>query len=290
MTTAAQKTRSVPSRVQRLIISEPEYKEIRRLLRKTAGISLADNKQSMVLRRLSGRLKTLELSGFGAYCEILRSGDQTELELFSNAMTTNLTAFFRESHHFELLRKTLLPKLVEQSGNRDNTIRLWSAGCSTGEEPYSLAMQINESFPQPRSVGFEILATDIDSAALSHSETGVYSKQRIEKMPEARLRRWFERGTGGNSGYFRVKLDLRRDVVFKRLNLQQDWPMKIKFDVIFCRNVIIYFDKSTQKRLVERFANQLNPGGHLFLGHSESLMNMTNQFTLLGQSVYRKVS
>ena len=290
MIAVAQKTRLLPARAQPLTISDPEYIEIRRLLRQTAGINLTDNKQSMVIRRLSGRLKVLELSSFSEYCEILRSGDRTELELFGNAMTTNLTAFFRENHHFELLRKTLLPKLVEQSGNRDKTIHFWSAGCSTGEEAYSLAMQINESFPRPRSVDFKILATDIDSAALSHSEKGIYTKQRFERMPEARLRRWFERGTGGNRGYFRIKPELMRDLVFKQLNLFQDWPMKNKFDVIFCRNVIIYFDKPTQKRLVERFANQLNADGYLFLGHSESLTNMTDKFSLLGQSVYRKVS
>jgi len=288
--TASAQARQVPGRILQQPISDSEYQEVRRLLRETAGISLADNKQSMIKRRLSGRLKAREVSSFSEYCDILRSGDRAELEQFANAMTTNLTAFFREAHHFDLLRDTILPRLVAKPDRQGKPIRFWSAGCSTGEEPYSLAMQINETCPQPRSADVIILATDIDSAALSRCEAGIYPAERFAKMPDARLRRWFERGKGSNSGYFRAKAELRKNLHFKQLNLMQDWPMRNKFHVIFCRNVIIYFDKKTQLMLVERFAKSLHPGGYLFLGHSESLTNTTDHFSLLGKSVYQKVS
>lgn len=290
MTVCAQQIKIQASTGRSSSLGQTEYEQIRGLIRQVAGISLADNKQSMVQRRLSGRLKALGMRNFSEYCDVLLAGDRSELEHFANAMTTNLTAFFRENHHFDFLANAVLPKLVRASKNRDKTIRIWSAGCSTGEEPYSLAMLINETCPIPRSIDFRILATDIDSDALLHGETGVYTQERANKISQTQLRRWFERGRGGNSGYVRVKPELRRDIAFKQLNLLRHWPMRKKFDVIFCRNVIIYFDKPTQKRLVGRFAKLLRPKGHLFLGHSESLMNVTDRFSLLGQSVYQKVS
>ncbi len=271
-----------------LRLGDSEYRQLRELILEITGIQLADNKQAMMRRRLSRRLQELGLDSFSEYCELLRSGDPAEREQFANAVTTNLTAFFRENHHFEYLANSLLPQLFEEAHRTGKKIRIWSAGCSTGEEPYSIAMLINELCPAPRSVDIRILATDLDSNALAHCKAGVYSLDRVEKIPAERLRRWFSRGKGRNEGLVRVKPELRELISFQRLNLMSAWPMKGPFDIIFCRNVIIYFDKPTQKQLIERYADILDCGGHLFVGHSESLMNMTERFTLLGKTIYRK--
>ena len=288
MSTAEQRIDAPESTDGGLPLGDKEYQQLRELIFEITGIQLADNKQAMMRRRLSMRLQELGLSSFSEYCELLRSGDPAEREQFANAVTTNLTAFFRENHHFEYLENSLLPELFEQAHRTGNKVRIWSAGCSTGEEPYSIAMLIGELCPSPRSIDVRILATDLDSNALAHCKAGIYSLDRVEKIPAERLRRWFSRGTGSNDGFVRVKPELTELISFKRLNLMSSWPMKGLFDVIFCRNVIIYFDKATQKQLVERYADILSPDGHLFLGHSESLMNMTERFTLLGKTIYRK--
>ncbi|HHQ14253.1 MAG TPA: chemotaxis protein CheR [Chromatiales bacterium] len=288
MNTAEQQIDEPESADGGLPLDDKEYQELRELILEITGIQLADNKQAMMRRRLSRRLQELGLDNFSEYCEFLRSGNPDEREQFANAVTTNLTAFFRENHHFEYLASSLLPELIEEAHRTGKKIRIWSAGCSTGEEPYSIAMLINELCPAPRSVDIKILATDLDSSALAHCKAGVYSLDRVEKIPAERLRRWFSRGTGRNEGLVRIRPELRELISFRRLNLMSGWPMKGPFDVIFCRNVIIYFDKATQKRLIERYADILRPGGHLFIGHSESLLNMTERFTLLGKTIYKK--
>mgnify|MGYP001013569799 FL=1 len=226
---------------------------------------------------------------FDDYCRLLETGgeDNPELGEFVNALTTNLTSFFREQHHFEFLGRELLPALMRERSLSARRIRIWSAGCSTGEEPYSIAMVVRETLP---SVGWDakILATDLDSNVLATAQRGVYDEARIKDLPEARARRWFQKGRGTQSGQVRVAPDLQDMIVFRRLNLMLDWPMSGPFDVIFCRNVVIYFDKPTQRTLFERFADLLTERGHLFVGHSESLFKVTDRFAPLGKTIYRR--
>lgn len=269
--------------------ADQDFQRIRRIINDIAGISLADGKRELVYSRLSRRLRHLGLRRFDEYCRLLETGGDNNEEIgeFVNALTTNLTSFFRESHHFDFLGAELLPALIRERGAGNRRIRIWSAGCSTGEEPYSIAMVLRETLP---AVGWDakILATDLDSNVLATAERGVYDDSRIKGLPEARVRRWFQRGRGAQSGQVRVASELRELITFRRLNLMHDWPMRGPFDVVFCRNVVIYFDKPTQRILFERFADLLVDHGHLFVGHSESLFKVTERFVPLGKTIYQR--
>lgn len=266
--------------------SDKDFKFIRTLVAEKTGIVLSDAKRDLVYGRLSRRLRHLGIERFSDYCQLLAEGDEDELVQFVNAITTNLTSFFREPHHFDYLGKTLLPILEKQNTHRK--IRIWSAGCSTGEEPYSIAMVVKEMCPRLDRLDVKILATDLDSNVLAKAETGVYDLSRVEGIPKERLRRWFRKGRGENEGTVKVSSELQEMITFRQLNLMQPWPMKGPFDVIFCRNVVIYFDKPTQRTLFNRYADLLVDGGHLFVGHSETLFKVTDRFELIGKTVYRK--
>ncbi len=268
--------------------SDRDFQRVRQIINEIAGISLADGKRELVYSRLSRRLRQRGLQRFEDYCNLLETRDDSaEMSEFVNALTTNLTAFFRESHHFEFLGKELLPALMRAQGLGNRRIRIWSAGCSTGEEPYSIAMTVRETLP---ATGWDvrILATDLDSNVLATAERGVYDESRIKDLSDARLRRWFQKGRGGQAGQVRVASALRDLITFKQLNLMGDWPMRGPFDIIFCRNVVIYFDKPTQRVLFERFADLLDDQGHLFVGHSESLFKVTERFAPLGKTIYQR--
>ncbi len=269
--------------------ADQDFQRIRRIINEIAGISLAEGKRELVYSRLSRRLRQLGLRRFDEYCRLLETGgeDNPELGEFVNALTTNLTSFFRESHHFDFLGKELLPALIRERSLSNRRIRIWSAGCSTGEEPYSIAMVVRETLP---AVGWDvkILATDLDSNVLATADRGVYDANRVKDLSEVRLRRWFQKGRDAQSGQVRVAPELRDLIVFRRLNLMLDWPMSGPFDVVFCRNVVIYFDKPTQRVLFERFADLLAERGHLFVGHSESLFKVTDRFVPLGKTIYRR--
>lgn len=268
--------------------SDQDFQRIRRIINKAAGISLADGKRELVYSRLSRLLRQRGLRRFGDYCDLLETGgDTADLGEFVNALTTNLTSFFRESHHFEFLAHDLIPALIRERTFGNRRIRIWSAGCSTGEEPYSMAMVLRETLP---AVGWDvkILATDLDSNVLATAERGVYEWNRVKDLSETRLRRWFQKGRGEQSGLVRTASTLRNLITFRQLNLMDDWPMSGPFDVIFCRNVVIYFDKPTQRTLFERFADLLVDQGHLLVGHSESLFKVTERFVPLGKTIYRK--
>ena len=202
-----------------------------------------------------------------------------------NAITTNLTAFFRENHHFEYLAKTVIPEL--QAKNSDRKIKIWSAGCSTGEEPYSLAITLKESSLSPQW-NVHLQATDLDSNVLASASRGIYTMSRVEGMSKQRLKRWFYRGKGSQQGMVKVKPELNQMISFAQLNLMDNWHVEPQ-DIIFCRNVIIYFNKETKTRLVQKYAESLKPGGYLFIGHSESLYKITDRFELIGNTIYRKV-
>lgn len=270
-------------------LSDTQFNALRTLVHKHTGISLSDAKRELVKRRFSTRLRRLNLASFSDYFQLLESvRGEEEITHFTNAITTNLTAFFRENHHFEALADLLLERQSQSSADR--RIRIWSAGCSTGEEPYSLAMCLKEHFPQSQGWDVKILATDIDTDVLDFARNGLYKKERIADMPKDYLCRWFEEETVDDSTQYRVKRELKQLIQFNQLNLMNPWPMRGMFDAIFCRNVIIYFDMQTKTQLLNRFAELLNPGAHLFLGHSESLPRGVNQFTLKGKTIYQKVS
>lgn len=259
-----------------------DFERVRALIHARAGISLAPAKHDMVYSRLVRRLRALRMDSFGDYLSRLDDPDNPEWEAFTNALTTNLTAFFREPHHFEILAEHL------KAQPQGETLRLWSSASSTGEEPYSMAMTAIEAFGRD-DPPVRILATDVDTQVLATAERGVYPIERIEKLDEARRRRFFSRGTGPMEGYCRVAEPLRRIVSFRPLNLLADrWPMRGPFQGIFCRNVMIYFDKPTQHQLLARLAPLLTPDGLLFAGHSESFFHAADVVTPCGRTVYRR--
>lgn len=261
--------------------SKQDFERVRRLIYNRAGISLAPSKEDMVYGRLVRRLRQHGLSSFHQYLDLLERSDDAEWQAFTNALTTNLTAFFREPHHFDALRQ-LFSQL-----NR-SPLRLWSAASSTGEEPYSMAMTAVEHFGS-MDAPVKILATDIDTQVLDTARQGVYPLERVEKLPPERLRRFFQRGTGQNEGYCRVVEGLRRMVEFRPLNLlDPQWDVRGPFDAIFCRNVMIYFDKATQYRILSRVMPLLADDGLFFAGHSESFFHATDLLQPCGRTVYRK--
>ncbi len=268
--------------------TEKDFKHISRLVGERTGIVLSDAKRQMVYGRLSRRLRQLKLEKFSDYLELLTSGDEEELVNFTNAITTNLTAFFRENHHFEYLKKTVIPEVLKANA-RSKRIRIWSAGCSSGEEPYSIAMCVRELVPKSAGWDIKILATDLDSNMVQRGKEGIYTAERVEGLSPERMKRWVKRGKGENANMVRMHPELREMITFKELNLMHQWPMKGPFDFMFCRNVVIYFNKDTQRVLFDRYADILRDNAHLFIGHSESLNKVTDRFELLGQTIYRKV-
>ncbi|MDF2182578.1 protein-glutamate O-methyltransferase CheR [Neptuniibacter sp. CAU 1671] len=249
-----------------------------------AGIVLAEHKMDMAYNRLVRRLRELRLNSFEDYFRYLDQHPE-EFTQFINALTTNLTAFFRERHHFEFITQRILPELAAKS---QRSLRVWSAGCSLGEEPYSIAITLQDAM-LTRGWDMKILATDIDSKVLASAQSGEYSFDRVKALPDATLRKWFLRGKGSRAGQVKVRQPLQDMITFRHLNLMHEWPMKTAFDIIFCRNVMIYFDQATQSRLLNRMASLLTPGGYLFVGHSESLARTTTEFALVGGTTYRKV-
>jgi chemotaxis protein methyltransferase CheR len=267
-------------------LTQAEFDRIRELVREHTGISLSEAKRQLVYGRLSRRLRALKMSGFGEYIELLEAGEPDELEEFTNAVTTNLTSFFREPHHFEYLAKELLPKAVAADSGA-HRLRIWSCAASTGEEPYSIAMVLREARPLLTGWDVKLLATDLDSNVLAAGAAGVYGVDRFQNMAQRRLNDWFEPVEGAAKRYSAAD-ELRTLITFKQLNLMHEWPMKGPFDAIFCRNVIIYFDKATQRELFERMAQLQRPGDHLFLGHSESLYRVCDKYDLIGKTIYRR--
>lgn len=246
-------------------MTEADFNRIRQLLKDRSGIDVGAGKRQLVYGRLTRRLRALKLRTFNDYLALVEDASTDEARSFLNSLTTNVTELFREEHHFELLRERLVPEVTALGTRR---LRIWSAGCSVGDEPYSIALTL-AALPDLASWDIKILATDIDSEVLAQGRQGIYQMERIQKL-RPNMRALFSRGIGSKAGLARAGDRLRDMITFKQLNLLQDWPMSGPFDVIFCRNVIIYFDTSTKENLVRRFTSLLRPGGFLFLGHSES--------------------
>ncbi|MBK6911632.1 MAG: protein-glutamate O-methyltransferase [bacterium] len=272
---------------QSLKISDAEFRKASELVKSLAGINLTDGKRELVSARLAKRLRSLGLATLDQYLDIVRE-DQTqeELVLMLDALTTNLTSFWRESDHFDYLANQLLPKI---EARRSGEIRVWSAGCSTGEEPYSLAMCIMGNLSNPNSTKLRILATDLSTRVLGIAKRGHYGPERIKNIPPDLRNKFITKERGDADGeLFAVNQQLRSTISFARLNLMEQWPMKGPFDVIFCRNVMIYFDKPTQARLVQRFHGLLRSGGCLFVGHSESLAGVQHEYRYVRPTIYEK--
>jgi chemotaxis protein methyltransferase CheR len=267
-------------------LTDAEFARLRQLVYQHTGIALTDSKRELVYGRLSKRLRAKGLGSFSEYCALVDRQDPGELQELTNAITTNLTSFFRENHHFRQLADVAIPEAVARHG-ASHRLRVWSAGCSTGEEPYSIAMVLRE-MDGLRHWNVKLLATDIDSCVLDQASHGVYAADRLEGMVPARRARWF-RPTDDDSGRYVVSAELRELITFRRLNLLEPWQMHGPLDVIFCRNVAIYFDKPTQRTLFRRMADLQEPGGWLFVGHSENLFNVTDRYELVGQTAYRRV-
>jgi chemotaxis protein methyltransferase CheR len=270
-------------------LTQAQFERIRELVRQHTGIALSDAKRQLVYGRLARRLRALRLTDFSQYIEMLERGEPEELEQFTNAVTTNLTSFFREPHHFEFLAQEFLPRRTADATAR-HRLRIWSCAASTGEEPYSIAMVLREAQAQLHGWDVKLLATDLDSSVLATGMTGIYAAPRLQGMDPRRVSRFFDRGSDAQAGNFRVREELRSLVTFKQLNLMHEWPMRGPFDAIFCRNVVIYFDKPTQRTLFERFAALQRPGDLLFLGHSESLYRVNERYELVGRTIYRRLA
>lgn len=258
-----------------------DFERVRGLIYKRAGISLSPVKQDMVYSRLARRLRAKGMRRFVDYLDALeRGGDSAEWEAFVNALTTNLTSFFREAHHFEILA-THLRKQTEK-----RTFRIWCCAASTGEEPYSLAITACEAFAS-MSPPVQIIASDLDTNVLAHGERGVYTRDRVERLEAARVQKFFLQGTGSEAGQVKVRPELRRLITFQKINLlDARWSLQAGFDAIFCRNVMIYFDKDTQYQILEKFLPLLRPDGLLFAGHSENFIHAVKLFRSLGRTVY----
>jgi chemotaxis protein methyltransferase CheR len=272
------------------LLGDADFQFLREFVYQHCGISLSEQKRQLVQGRLLRRLRALGLKDFAGYCELLRKDPDGELGDLASVISTNVTSFFREMHHYDLLVEELLPRWLEAK-KPSGRLRIWSAGCSTGEEPYALAMVLAEALERTGSqVDARILATDLSPQALETARAGTYALERMGGISEARRHRWFQRGEGAYEGLARVHPRLRELVTIQPLNLLHEWPMRGPFDAIFCRNVVIYFDKPTKQRLFERYAGLLEQGGYLFLGHSESMYGLSDAFELVGRTVYRKRS
>ncbi|HEX5379674.1 MAG TPA: protein-glutamate O-methyltransferase [Phenylobacterium sp.] len=261
-----------------------DFNKIAQILHSHAGIALAEGKAALVYSRLAKRLRSLGLRSFREYCALVEDSNQVdERQAMMAALTTNVTRYFREPHHFDHLRDHVLPRLVDRA-KRGGRIRLWSAACSNGQEPYSMAITVLAALPDAANLDVKILATDIDPNMVAEGRAGIYREEAVSPVPVDLRRRWFRKA---GADRWEVADELRALVSFRELNLIGDWPMKGKFDAIFCRNVVIYFDEPTQERIWSRFAPMLESGGTLYIGHSERVTGPAAQiFQTTGLTTY----
>jgi chemotaxis protein methyltransferase CheR len=259
-------------------LSQKQFEKIKERLYGFCGINLNSDKQNLVKARLTKRLAAVKLTTFDEYLSFIEK-DRTEFSHMIDALTTNKTNFFRERQHFDYLRENILPKL------RSKRLRIWSAACSSGEEPYSISMLLHDSIPDIGRWDFKILATDISGRILQKASCAAYAEESLSGISAAQRQKYLTRT---NDQHYRIRDEIRKPIKFARLNLMEKWPMRGPFDVIFCRNVMIYFDKPTQSVLVNRFYDLLDTGNHLFVGHSESLTSVDHRFAYVQPAVYLK--
>lgn len=271
-------------------LKDADFKNISNLVRDRCGINLHVGKQELVKARLGKRLRTLGLENWKQYLAYLKE-DESGDEIISmlDAISTNLTYFFRENVHFEYLAQTVLPPLVANAKKHGHKLRMWSAGCSTGEEPYSLGLVLSENIPAIEQWDIRILSTDISTKVLATAKRGVYDAERLRDLPLSLREKYFERFAHNGKPMCEVKPELRRMVYFARMNFMEPWPMRGPFDLIMCRNVMIYFARETREKMIHKFWELLTPGGTFFIGHSESLAGMKHNFKYIKPAIYRKL-
>ena len=269
--------------LKEFIFTKGDFEKIRALIYRRAGIALTDSKHEMVYSRLARRLRATGMASFAEYLVRLEQGqDAAEWEAFTNALTTNLTSFYREAHHF--------PILAEHLAAMPAPLTIWCTASSTGEEPYSIAMTACEVF-NTLTPPVTIIATDIDTNVLATAQQGIYQNEQLKNVGEARIKRFFLKGKGAQDGYVRVRPELGKLISFRQLNLLDErWALSGQFDVIFCRNVMIYFDKPTQAKILARFVPLMKPQAKLFAGHSENFLYVSNAYRLRGKTVYQLAS
>lgn len=268
------------------------FQFLKRKIFELAGIKLADSKTALVYSRVSRLLRQYHFKDFDEYCICLNQGDPQIEHEFINAITTNYTAFMRENHHFEYLRDAMLPKIIERNF-LSKKIRIWSAGCSTGEEPYSISIVVNDSLPELKGWDVKILATDIDSEVIASAKRGIYKQSEINQMPDYYSKRSSQYFTINNDNESATIKDQYKKIVhFKLFNLMcnDDWPMKGPFDIIFCRNVMIYFDRESQNSIINHLTELLSLNGYLILGHSESVYSLSqNKLKFVDKTIYQRI-
>ena len=270
------------------VLTDKQFEKISSLVYEICGINLHVGKKQLANSRLSKRLRILGMSAFDEYLEYLAGNPQEVIDML-DAISTNLTSFFREPQHFDHLSKVIIPRLVSERGrDAHRRLRIWSAACSSGEEPYTIAIVIKREIEDLDRWDAAVLATDINTRMLETGKRGEYEETRLKTVPPAVRQLYFDCIVPKKPRRYKVKPEIRKLVAFARLNLLEDWPMRGKFDVIFCRNTMIYFDKPTQSRLVNRYYEKLNKGGTLFIGHSESLTGIKHQFKYIKPTVYEK--
>ncbi len=272
------------------ILQTSQFEKIAKIARERWGLDLGDRKQSLVASRMAKFLKKTPFDDIDAYLRHLEcDGAEEDMLAFFDILSTNVTSFFRERQHFDYLEREFYTALARSNlttpGRR---IRIWSAACSTGPEPYSLAMHAIEHLPDFESWDFKVLATDLATSAITEARAAVYPQKMVDDLPESLVRRYFLQGTGARAGMVRVAEPVRRLVTIRRLNLMDSWPITGPFEIIFCRNVMIYFDRPTRERLVQRLYGLLNPGGILAIGSAETLSGMDTEFRTVQPSVYVK--
>jgi chemotaxis protein methyltransferase CheR len=277
-------SKNLPTDYYSLKLSSRQFDIISRLVYQVSGIDLHEGKEELVKARLIKRLRHLKIFGFDRYLKYLANDKSgSEIRAMVDVLTTNKTNFFRESEHLDYLRDEII------TGLGNDEIRLWSAGCSSGEEPYSIAITLCEAIPDIGKCDIKILATDISDRMMEQARQGLYGEDTLKGMPPQLKRKYFQKAEAGIGHRYRVVPLLQSIVCFAKLNLMDEWPMRGLFDVIFCRNVMIYFDKQTQEKLVKRFWSQLRAGGYLMVGHSESLTFMAHDYRYIKPAVYQKV-
>jgi chemotaxis protein methyltransferase CheR len=275
---AAERTQSSAAISAEFVMTDADFRRIADMLHADAGIHVPPGKAALVYSRLTKRLRALGMKSFRDYCELVAShAGVTERQQMLAALTTNVTRFFREPHHFEHLRRHVLPPLMDQA-KRGGRVRLWSAACSNGAEPYSIGLTVLSLLPEAANYDIKILATDIDPNMVAEGRAGTYSDSLMEPVPADQRLRWFSPSRGDKGKTWTTSDALRSLIAFRELNLIGNWPMRGKFDAIFCRNVVIYFEEDTQARLWSRFLPQLNPKGRLYIGHSERVSGPAAKF------------
>jgi chemotaxis protein methyltransferase CheR len=268
-------------------LTDKLFKDFSSLVYQQTGIFLKPEKRELLNARLGKRLRQCQISGFEEYYKyVLNDSSGEELIHLIDAVSTNFTSFFREKTHFDYLSSNVLKEFADQGMSGE--FKVWSAACSSGEEPYTLSIVLNEFAAREKRFHFSIQATDISTRVLALAQQGVYGADKVQTMPKELVKRYFQKGKGKSEGYVKVKKELSQPISFRRFNLMHQYPWQGELDVIFCRNVMIYFNRETQQQLVDKFYTCLKPGGHLFIGHSESLTAINHRFRQVTTTGYKK--